>query len=89
MQFTKHKDIKADGIDSLEVGQMLIRYIGHTPVRHQSNTCHIGHALVKYRSHAYKIKVIWLSHIGHTLVNTTGTATRTPAPFLWTLTPTH
>jgi len=28
-QYTKHKDIKADGIDSLEVGQMLVRYIGH------------------------------------------------------------
>jgi len=37
-QYTKYKDIKADGIDSLEVGQMLVRYIGHLLVRYRSHS---------------------------------------------------
>ncbi|KAF6033490.1 hypothetical protein EB796_008201 [Bugula neritina] len=55
-QYTKYKDIKADGIDSLEVGQMLVRYIGHLLVRYSpsdssSNTTYTVYSAMNWKKH--------------------------------------
>ncbi|KAF6027542.1 hypothetical protein EB796_014146 [Bugula neritina] len=58
-QYTKYKDIKADGIDSLEVGQMLVRYIVHL-TRPSTTTYTVYFAMNSKKPSKLLSKCLWV-----------------------------